>query len=59
LVRQRPLKLTRTANQLPYAIQCLSDDFFHRPFENEKTVDVFGRPVTLGGEISFLHRRES
>lgn len=32
-----------------------SDEFFRRWFENEKTVDVFGHPVTLGGKISFCY----
>jgi predicted O-methyltransferase YrrM len=44
---------TFAANRLPYTIECFSDEFFRRWFENEKTVDVFDRPVTLGGEISF------
>ena len=46
---------TFAANRLPYTIECLSDDFFRSWFENKKTVDVFGRPVTLGGEISFCY----
>ena len=46
---------TFAANRLPYTIECLSDEFFRRWFENEKTVDVFGRPVTLGGKISFCY----
>lgn len=43
------------APHLPYTIECLSDEFFRRWFENEKAVDVFGRSVTLGGEISFCY----
>jgi Methyltransferase domain len=46
---------TFAANRLPYTIECFSDEFFHRWFENEKTVDVFDRSVTLGGEISFCY----
>jgi len=46
---------TFAANRLPYAIECLSDEFFRRWFKNEKTVDVFDRPVTLGGKISFCY----
>jgi hypothetical protein len=46
---------TFAANRLPFTIECFSDEFFSRWFENEKTVDVFDRPVTLGGEISFCY----
>ena len=46
---------TFAANRLPYTIECLSDEFFYRWFTNENVVDVFGRPVTLGGEISFCY----
>lgn len=46
---------TFAANQLPYTVECFSDEFFRRWFKNEKTVDVFGRAVTLGGEISFCY----
>lgn len=46
---------TFAAQHLPHTIECLSDEFFVRWFANEKTVDVFGRPVTLGGEISFCY----
>lgn len=51
------LRSTQTfaADHLPHTIECLSDEFFRRWFENEQTVDVFGRPVTLGGEISFSY----
>ncbi len=51
------LRTTQTfaANQLPYTIECLSDDFFRRWFDNEEAVDVFGREVTLGGELSFCY----
>lgn len=46
---------TFAADHLPHTIECFSDEFFRRWFENEQTVDVFGRPVTLGGEISFCY----
>ena len=46
---------TFAAEHLPHTIECFSDEFFRRWFENEKTVDVFGRSVTLGGEISFCY----
>ncbi|WP_162182992.1 class I SAM-dependent methyltransferase [Neosynechococcus sphagnicola] len=46
---------TFTANRLPYTIECLSDEFFLGWFNHQKVVDVFDRPVTLGGEISFCY----
>lgn len=46
---------TFAANRLPYTIECSSDEFFRRWVENEKTIDVFKRPITLGGEISFCY----
>jgi len=46
---------TFAGNRLPYSIECLSDEFFRRWFENEKTIDVFDRLVTLGGEVSFCY----
>jgi hypothetical protein len=46
---------TFAANRLPYSIECFSDEFFRGWFRNEETVDVFGRPVTLGGKISFCY----
>ncbi len=46
---------TFTGDRLPYTIECFSDEFFRRWFENEEAVDVFGRPVTLGGQISFCY----
>lgn len=56
-VRDTFLRTTQTfaADHLPHTIECFSDEFFRRWFENEKTVDVFGRSVTLGGEISFCY----
>lgn len=46
---------TFAPNRLPHAIECHSDEFFRRWSVNERTVDVFGRPVTLGGELSFCY----
>lgn len=46
---------TFAANRLPHTIECFSDEFFRRWLENQKTVDVFDRPVTLGGKISFCY----
>jgi len=46
---------TFAANRLPYTIECFSDEFFHRWFLNEKTEDVFGRAITLGGKFSFCY----
>lgn len=56
-VRETFLRTMQTfaARRPPHTIECFSDEFFRRWFENEKTVDVFGRPVTLGGEISFCY----
>ncbi len=46
---------TFAANRLPYTIERFSDEFFRRWFTDEKTVDVFDRPVTLGGKIGFCY----
>lgn len=46
---------TFSANRLPHTIECFSDDFFCRWFDEEKVVDIFDRPVTLGGKISFCY----
>lgn len=46
---------TFAANRLPYTIECFSDEFFRRWFEEEKAIDVFDRSVTLGGEFSFCY----
>jgi hypothetical protein len=46
---------TFSGHRLPYTIECLSDDFFGMWHENKITVDVFDRPVTLGGKISFCY----
>lgn len=43
------------AKRLPHTIECVSDEFFRRWFENEETVDLFDRQVTLGGKISFCY----
>jgi len=56
-VRDTFLRTMKTfaANGLPYTIECFSDEFFRRWFENEETVDLFGRAVTLGGTIGFCY----
>ncbi|HOE26713.1 MAG: class I SAM-dependent methyltransferase [Candidatus Aureabacteria bacterium] len=46
---------TFASSRLPYTINCFSDEFFLRWFAREMVVDVFGRSVTLGGEISFSY----
>jgi hypothetical protein len=43
------------ANRLPYTMAYFSDEFFRHWFERETAIDVFGRQVTLGGEISFCY----
>lgn len=42
-------------DRLPNTIECLSDEFFHRWSQKETAVDVFGRSVTLGGNVSFCY----
>lgn len=46
---------TFSARRLPYTIELFSDEFFSKWFENIKMVDVFQRPIVLGGEISFCY----
>jgi Methyltransferase domain len=46
---------TFAADRLPYTIECISDEFFRRWSQNERAIDVFGRPVTLGGGLSFCY----
>jgi hypothetical protein len=46
---------TFAAGKTPHTIECFSDEFFRRWFDNEATVDVFDRAVTLGGEIGFCY----
>jgi hypothetical protein len=56
-VRETYLRVMRTfaVNRLPYTVECISDDFFRLWRKNERTVDVFGRKVTLGGKLSFCY----
>lgn len=53
-----------SADQLPHTIEACSDDFFAAWASDRDAVDVFGRPVQLGGPISFCfidgdHRYEA
>ena len=56
-VRDSYLRNARTFCQpdLPYTIEVDSDTFFQRWDATEKAVDVFGRPVDLGGPLSFCY----
>ena len=40
---------------LPHTIECFSDEFFSRWSERQAATDVFGRAVSLGGEIAFSY----
>jgi len=40
---------------LPYTIESFSDDFFELWRQNSTTLDVFGREIKLGGNISFAY----
>lgn len=49
---------------LPYTVEASSEEFFKSWAAERETVDVFGRPVQLGGSISFCfidgdHRYEA
>ena len=46
---------TFAQGRLPFTIECFSDEMFRRWFTNEKSVDVFGRPATLGGKLGFCY----
>jgi hypothetical protein len=46
---------TFAADRLPHTIECFSDEFFRRWFEDENNIDVFGRSVSLRGEIGFCY----
>lgn len=56
-VRTSFLRTAQTfcSSRLPHTIECFSDEFFQRWFANEQSIDVFNRPVTLGGNISFCY----
>jgi hypothetical protein len=43
---------TFAADRLPHTIECFSDVFFRRWFEEENNIDVFGRSVSLRGVTS-------
>jgi hypothetical protein len=42
-------------HNLPYTIECFSDEFFDRWNKKEKSKDIFGREIDLGGSISFAY----
>ena len=44
-----------SGSDLPYTIESFSDEFFDLWSEGETQEDVFGRPVSLGGPISFCY----
>lgn len=46
---------TFAPHRLPHTIECFSDEFFSRWFAEKDDVDVFGRPVKLGGELGFCY----
>ena len=56
-VRDSFLRAARTfaGERLPFTIECDSDELFRRWSAGETTVDVFGRDVTLGGELGFCY----
>lgn len=44
-----------SADDLPYTVEMFSDDFFAAWRAGEQHSDVFGRPVQMGGPISFCY----
>ena len=56
-VRESFIRATRAfaGERLPFTIECDSDELFRRWLAKESTTDVFGRPITLGGEIGFCY----
>jgi hypothetical protein len=42
-------------HNLPYTVECFSDEFFALWEKNERRKDIFGREVELGGSISFAY----
>jgi len=56
-VRDSFIRNTQTfsGHNLPHAIEHYSDDFFAMWARNERTVDIFNRPVQLGGEVAFCY----
>jgi len=56
-VRESYLRNARTfsGDDLPLTVEMTSDEFFAAWREKKATEDVFGRPITLGGPISFCY----
>ena len=56
-VRDSYLRNTRlfSGDDLPFAMEMTSDEFFAAWSEKKATEDVFGRRLTLGGPISFCY----
>jgi hypothetical protein len=56
-VRDSYIRNARTfsADDLPFTVELLSDEFFAAWKEKESVQDVFGRPLTLGGPLSFCY----
>ena len=44
-----------SGSDLPFTIEATADEFFSAWNKNKTTQDVFGRPLTLGGSISFCY----
>lgn len=44
-----------SSHNRPYTIEQFSDDFFEAWAERGESIDVFGRKIKLGGEISFCY----
>lgn len=42
-------------NNLPYTIECFSDEFFSLWEQQAKRQDIFGREIQLGGPVSFAY----
>jgi len=42
-----------SGDDLPFAVEATSDEFFEQWRASERVVDVFGRPVELGGRLGF------
>jgi hypothetical protein len=44
-----------SGNDLPFTMEMMSNEFFTAWREGKAVQDVFGRPMTLGGPISFCY----
>ena len=44
-----------SAHNLPYAIEVISDEFFKLWDSNSTFIDILGREIKLGGEMSFCY----